>query len=45
MIGLFCIGSQFDAKELKSLSGKPLLMAIMLWAAVIPSAYLLVKYF
>jgi len=45
MIGLFCIGSQFDTKELKSLSSKPLLMAIMLWAVVIPSAYLLVKYF
>ena len=45
LFGLFCIGSQFDSKELKSISGKPLILALMLWAIVIPSAYFLVKYF
>ena len=45
LFGLFCIGSQFDSNELKSISGKPLILALMLWAAVIPSAYFLVKYF
>jgi len=45
LLGLFCIGSQFDSIELKSLSWKPFLLAIMLWSAVIPSAYFLVKYF
>lgn len=45
LVGLFCIGSQFDINELKSLSGKPLILALIIWAAVIPSAYFLVKYF
>ena len=45
MLGLFCIGTQFNYHELKSISGKPLILALMLWAAVIPSAYWLVKYF
>ena len=45
LVGLFCIGSQFDTSELKSLSGKPLILALIIWAAVIPSAYFLVKYF
>ena len=45
LFGLFCIGSQFDSDELKSISGKPLILALMLWAIVTPSAYFLVKYF
>jgi len=45
MFGLLCIGSQFDSTELKSISGKPLILAMVLWAVVIPSAYSLVKYF
>ena len=45
LLGLFCIGSQFDSGELKSLSWKPLILAMILWAIVIPSAYFLVKYF
>ena len=45
LFGLFCIGSQFDPNELNSISGKPLLLALTLWALVIPSAYFLVKYF
>ena len=45
LIGLFCIGSQFDPNEIKSISSKPLIMALIVWAAVIPSAYILVKYF
>ena len=45
LIGLFCIGSQFDPNEMKSISSKPLIMALIIWAAVIPSAFVLVKYF
>jgi len=45
LFGLFCIGSQFNAYEIKLIDGKPLLMALILWAAVIPSAYVLIKYF
>ncbi len=45
LLGLFCIGSQFNSVELKSLSWKPLILAMILWAIVIPSAYFLVKYF
>ena len=45
LLGLFCIGSQFDLAELESLSWKPLILAMILWAVVIPSAYFLVKYF
>ena len=45
LFGLFCIGSQFDIDEIKSIDGKPLMMALILWAAVIPLAYFLVKYF
>ena len=45
LFGLFCIGSQFNSSELKSISSKPLILALMLWAIVIPSAYFLVKYF
>ena len=45
LIGLFCIGSQFDPSEMKSISSKPLIMALIIWAAVIPSAFVLVKYF
>ena len=45
LIGLFCIGSQFDPKEMKSITSKPLIMALIIWAVVIPSAYALVKYF
>ena len=45
MLGLFCIGSQFKVQELKSISGKPLVLALILWIIVIPSAYWLVTYF
>jgi len=45
LFGLFCIGSQFDIDEIKSIDGKPLMMALILWVAVIPLAYFLVKYF
>ena len=45
LVGLFCIGSQFDPNEIKSISSKPLIMALIIWAVVIPSAYALVKYF
>ena len=45
MLGLFCIGTQFNVQELKSISGKPLILALILWIMVIPSAYWLVTYF
>ncbi len=45
MFGLLCIGSQFNSNELKSISFKPLILAMIIWVAVIPSAYLLVRYF
>jgi len=45
MLGLFCIGTQFKVQELKSISGKPLILALILWIIVIPSAYWLVTYF
>ena len=45
LFGLFSIGSQFNSDELKLISGKPLMLALMLWSIVIPSAYFLVKYF
>ena len=44
MFGLFCIGSQFDSDQLTSISSKPLILALLLWMAVLPSAYFLVKY-
>ena len=45
MFGLFCIGRQFDSDHLTSISSKPLILALLLWMAVLPSAYFLVKYF
>ena len=45
IFGLFCIGSQFDTNEIKSITSKPLIMAVSIWVLVIPSAYILVKYF
>ena len=44
MLGLFCIGTQFKVLELKSISGRPLILALTLWIMVIPLAYLLVTY-
>jgi uncharacterized integral membrane protein (TIGR00698 family) len=44
MLGLFCIGTQFKVQELKSISGKPLILALILWIMVIPSAYWLVMH-
>lgn len=45
MLGLFCIGTQFKVQELKAISGRPLILALLLWLMVIPSAYWLVTYF
>ena len=44
MLGLFCIGTQFKAHELKAISGRPLILALLVWLMVIPSAYWLVTY-
>jgi uncharacterized integral membrane protein (TIGR00698 family) len=45
MLGLFCIGTQFKVQELKAISGRPLILALLVWLMVIPSAYWLVTYF
>ena len=45
MLGLFCIGTQFKVQELKAISGRPLMLALLVWLMVIPSAYWLVTYF
>ena len=45
IFGLLCIGSQFNFKELKTINSKPLILALALWVVVIPSSYILVKYF
>jgi uncharacterized membrane protein YadS len=42
ILGLFCIGTQFNVHELNAISGKPLMLASMLWLMVIPAAYWLV---
>ena len=44
MLGLFCIGTQFNINDLKSISLKPLVLALILWLIVIPSSYWLVIY-
>ena len=44
MLGLFCIGTQFKAHELKAISGRPLMLVLLVWLMVIPSAYWLVTY-
>tara|TARA_B100001105_G_scaffold130950_1_gene104847 strand:+ start:2018 stop:2929 length:912 start_codon:yes stop_codon:yes gene_type:complete len=44
MLGLFCIGTQFNINDLKSISFKPLVLALILWLIVIPSSYWLVIY-
>ena len=45
MLGLFCIGTQFNINDIKSISLKPLVLALILWLIVIPSSYWLVVYF
>ena len=44
ILGLFCIGTQSNIYDLKSISGRPLILALLLWLIVIPSAYWLVIY-
>ena len=44
MLGLFCIGTQFNINDIKSISLKPLVLALILWLIVIPSSYWLVIY-
>jgi len=38
LTGLFCIGTQIDRQALRLISIKPLLLALALWCAVIPSS-------
>jgi len=42
ILGLFCIGTQFQAQELKAINGRPLILALLIWFMVIPAAYFLV---
>ncbi len=42
LLGLFCIGTQFNVKELQAISGRPLILASTLWIMVIPATYWLV---
>jgi uncharacterized membrane protein YadS len=44
MLGLFCIGTQFQAQEFKAISGRPLILALIIWLMVIPASYFLVTY-
>jgi len=43
LAGLFCIGTQINKKSLSNLSTKPLQLALMLWALVIPVSYIIVQ--
>ena len=36
LTGLFCIGTQIDQPAIKQISAKPLLLAVSIWALVIP---------
>jgi len=38
LAGLFCIGTQIDRDALRSISLKPLILALALWCAVIPTS-------
>jgi len=42
MFGLFCIGTQTNLFDLKTISAKPLILALLLWFVAMPSAYFLV---
>ena len=43
LTGLFCIGTQINIESLKSISTKPVLLAISVWLAIIPTSFWLVS--
>ena len=42
LTGLFCIGTQIDRTAIQQISLKPLLLAVLIWAIVIPSSLMVV---
>lgn len=42
LTGLFCIGTQIDRSAIQQISLKPLLLALLIWAIVIPSSLMVV---
>jgi uncharacterized integral membrane protein (TIGR00698 family) len=42
LTGLFCIGTQIDRSAIQQISLKPLLLAVLIWAIVIPSSLMVV---
>ena len=43
LTGLFCIGTQINIESLKSISIKPVLLAISVWLIIIPTSFWLVS--
>jgi len=43
LTGLFCIGTQINIDSLKSISLKPVLLAVSVWLIVIPTSFWLVS--
>ncbi len=43
LTGLFCIGTQINIKSLKSISLKPVILAISVWLIIIPTSFWLVS--
>ena len=43
LIGLFCIGTQINIESLKSISIKPVLLAVSVWVIIIPTSFWLVS--
>lgn len=42
LTGLFCIGTQIDRSAIQQISLKPLLLAVLIWAIVIPASLMVV---
>ena len=42
LTGLFCIGTQIDRSAIKQISTKPLVLAFLIWAIVIPTSLLVI---
>ena len=43
LTGLFCIGTQINIESLKSISIKPVLLAVSVWVIIIPTSFWLVS--
>ena len=42
LTGLFCIGTQIDRSAIRQISFKPLVLAVLIWALVIPTSFLVI---